>query len=193
MAEERWRLFVALELPAEVRERLGELQRELRRQGLGHLRWVRPEGIHLTLKFLGETPVSRLAAIADALKEAVKGVPPLELGLGPAGAFGDRRGPRVLWVGLEGDLASLQELQRRVELAMVGLGFPREERPFAPHLTLARVPPEAVARSRGQIERALVALPVPRCLLVLREVSLMRSQLQPGGAVYTRLEAFPLV
>lgn len=186
------RLFVAAELPAEVREALAALQAELKRRGLEPLRWVRPEGIHLTLKFLGETPADRLPAICKALAQAVKGVPPHRLSLGTPGSFGNRRGPQVLWVDLKGDLAVLGQLQRQVEEELKAVGFPREKRQFAPHLTIARVRPESARALAARIADLLRQVEPPRGEVGVREISLIRSTLQPGGAVYERLDAFAL-
>ena len=186
------RLFVAVELPEQVREALVALQADLRRRGLGSLRWVRPEGIHLTLKFLGETPSDRLPAIRQALAESVKGVPAHRLWLGSLGTFGNRRGPQVLWVDLEGDLEPLRLLQRQVEQALEMAGFPRERREFAPHLTLARVRPESARALARRIAEALQAVRAAQGEMEVREVSLMQSTLQAGGAVYQQLAAFSL-
>ncbi|MBI1885218.1 MAG: RNA 2',3'-cyclic phosphodiesterase, partial [Chloroflexi bacterium] len=133
---EKWRLFVAVELPPAAKEALVRLQEALRRQGLASWRWVRPEGVHLTLKFLGETPVERVPEVERAVSEAVAGTSAFEMALAEPGAFSDRRGPRVLWVGLSGDVSRLAEVQRRLEERLAATGFPREERPFSPHLTL---------------------------------------------------------
>jgi 2'-5' RNA ligase len=190
--ETSWRLFVALELPPPVLEALASVQAALKAQGLEGLRWVRPQGIHLTLKFLGETPTSRLDELMRALEEATAGTGPLRLALSGLGTFGGRRGPRVLWVGLEGDLQRLAGLQRRVEEAMARLRFPREQRPFSPHLTLARVPEQDSARVAASLERATREVKVPPITMSLSEVSLMRSHLQPSGAIYERVASFPL-
>ncbi|GBD12936.1 RNA 2',3'-cyclic phosphodiesterase [bacterium HR24] len=192
VGRERWRLFVALELPAQVKEGLASLQDDLRSQGLGRLRWVRPEGIHLTLKFLGETPAARVQGIADALREAAAGTGAIALALDGLGTFGNRRGPRVLWVGLAGDLERLSRLQERVEEAMSRLGYPREGRPFSPHLTLARVPEEEMRLCAPLVERAVAKAAVPAVTMSLSELCLMRSHLQPSGAVYERVAAFAL-
>ncbi len=186
------RLFVAVELSQPVREALAELQAQLRHRQLDSLRWVRPEGIHLTLKFLGETPSDRLPVIHEALAESVKGVPPHRLSLGSLGTFGSRRGPQVVWVDLEGDLEFLGLLRQRVEQALTAAGFARERRGFAPHLTLARVRPESARGLAPRIAEALPVVQVPRAELEVRELSLMRSTLQTGGAVYQRLSAFAL-
>jgi 2'-5' RNA ligase len=190
--DERLRLFVAIDLPEDVRESLGRLQADLRRQGLPGLRWTRPEGVHLTLKFLGETPASSLAAIEGALARAVRGTPSFHLALGAPGTFGNRRGPRVLWVDVEGDVKPLQQLQAAVERELAAAGFAPEERGFSPHLTLARVPQPPPPGLAERISRALAAVAAPRGEIEVTEVVLMRSRLQPGGAVHSRVAVFPL-
>jgi len=190
--DERLRLFVAIDLPEDVRESLGRLQSDLRRHDLPGLRWTRPEGVHLTLKFLGETPASSLAAIEGALARAVRGAQPFRLALGAPGTFGNRRGPRVLWVDVEGDVKPLQQLQAAVERELAAAGFAPEERGFSPHLTLARVPQPPPPGLAERISRALAAVAAPRGEIEVTEVVLMRSRLQPGGAVHSRVAVFPL-
>lgn len=189
---EELRLFVAIELEEAALGALGTLQSELRRRGLDGLRWVRPEGIHLTLKFLGETPADRVPAIRQALAGAVKGMPAHTVSLGGLGTFGGRRNPRVVWVDLRGDLETLGELQQRVERALEAAGFPREGRSFSAHLTLARVRPETARELSEAVALAVEAVRTPDGEIPVREVSLMRSRLGPGGAAYERLAAFPL-
>ncbi len=184
------RLFVALELPDEVRAALGRLQEELRPAGAGRLRWVRPEGIHVTLKFLGEVEEKLVGQIEEALAGAVT---PFELRLQPGslGGFGGAR-LRVVWVGLEGDTDELRKLAGQIEEALAPLGFPKERRPFAAHLTIGRVRDEASSEERRQIDGLLRR---HRCALlpsmILTEVTLMRSILGPGGSTYVRLATFP--
>ena len=190
--DERLRLFVAIDLPEDVRESLGRLQSDLRRHDLPGLRWTRPEGVHLTLKFLGETPASSLAAIEGALARAVRGAQPFRLALGAPGTFGNRRGPRVLWVDVEGDVKPLQQLQAAVERELAAAGFAPEERGFSPHLTLARVPQPSPPGLAERVSRALAAVAAPRGEIEVTELLLMRSRLQPSGAVYSRVAAFPL-
>jgi len=186
------RLFVAVDLPGQVREALARLQGGLRSHDLSDLRWVRPQGIHLTLKFLGETPAGRVAAITEALAGAIRGRRRSRLALGALGTFGGRRRPRVLWLDITGDIEHVRELQAAVEEALVEVGFPPEERDFSPHLTLARVPQPGRPGTAERIAQALESVVPPRSEFDVREVVLMRSTLQPGGAVYERLAAFPL-
>jgi RNA 2',3'-cyclic 3'-phosphodiesterase len=185
------RLFVAIELPGEVREALSRLQHELQRRGLERLRWVRPEGIHLTLKFLGATPAEKVPAIEDALGKAVEGLAWHDLALGDLGTFGGNR-PRVVWVDLRGDLEAVRELQDRTEKMLNDLGYEREARGWSPHLTLARVRPETAREVARALATALEGVRAPAGVVPVREVSLMRSTLRPSGAVYERLAAFPL-
>jgi 2'-5' RNA ligase len=185
------RLFVAVELSDEVREALGWLQAELRSRGLEKLRWVRPEGIHLTLKFLGETSAEKVPLIEEALIKAVEAAPAHELALGAIGTFGGKS-PRVLWIDLRGDLEMTLGLQERVDSALAEIGFPRERRKFAPHLTLARVRPDIAHEMAGPLAHAIRAAEPPAAAVAVREVSLMRSILGRGGAVYERLAAFSL-
>jgi 2'-5' RNA ligase len=192
-SEPTLRLFVACELPAEMKARLASLQEALRKKGAPRLRWVRPEGIHLTLKFLGAVPQEKVAAIREALSPTVQGIPPLALSLAEVGTFGGRRGARVLWVSTQGDLESLARLQQRVEEALEPLGFPPERRAFSPHLTLARVPDRAGGDERQTVwELAKTIETPPAPAVIIGELSLMRSILGPGGAVYEQVAAFPL-
>ena len=189
---EQPRLFVAVELDGYVQQALSRLQHELQRHRLLGLRWVRPESIHLTVKFLGETPRDKVASIVEALSSSTAGVAPHELSLGTVGTFGSRNAPRVVWVDLEGDLEPLLRLQEQVERALTPLGFPAEDRRFSPHLTLARVRPEDARAVASPLAEAVAAVQAPNSRIEVRELSLMLSKLGPGGAVYTRLEAFPL-
>jgi 2'-5' RNA ligase len=186
------RLFVAVELPSEALATLNRLQHELQRYVPGGLRWVRPEGIHLTLKFLGETPRDRVPAIESAIGGGLQGVGKHELSLAEMGTFGSRNSPRVLWVDLQGDSSTLLRLQKQVDRALDAIGYPSEKRPFSPHLTLARVKPEAGREVAEPLAEAVRSVNVPAAAIPVREVSLMLSKLGPGGAVYRRLEAWPL-
>jgi RNA 2',3'-cyclic 3'-phosphodiesterase len=190
------RTFISADLPSIARDALGEIQAELIRRattaGLARaVRWTRPESIHLTLKFLGETPGDLVPRLGDRLRGELARASVVALRLSTLGVFPNARGPRVIWVGLAGDLASLGQLQRSVEVAVSPLGFPPERRPFSPHLTLGRVNETASPRSREEIGRlVLETSPPPSVEFVVGEVSLMRSELTRGGAIYTRLDSF---
>jgi len=187
------RLFIAIELPGNVLSALNQVQHELQREpALARLRWVRPEGIHLTLKFLGETPAERQRDIESAISRAVAGVAPFELHVGKIGRFGSRNSPRVVWIDVDGDTDSLKRLQSQIEREVSPLGFPSESRAFSPHLTLARVPPERAREAAVPLDSALPRVVVPPATMTANEVALMKSDLQRGGAVYSQLFAAPM-
>jgi 2'-5' RNA ligase len=184
------RLFIAIELPGNVLSALNRVQHDLQRDpALAPLRWARPEGIHLTLKFLGETPADRRPEIEAAISGAAAGVRPFQLHLGKAGRFGGRNAPRVVWIDVGGETVALSRLQAQIEHGVSPLGYPGENRTFSPHLTLARVPPERAREVAGPLEEALSRVVVPTASMQVEVVSLMRSELQRGGAVYTQLFA----
>jgi len=175
------RAFVALELQPPLRAALEGLQARLRPR-LGELRLVRPEAIHLTLRFLGETTAGQVEALRPALAAAAAGCPSTEVPVAGAGTFPERGSPRVLWVGLELPPAVL-ELQRACERAARAAGFAAEPRPFQPHLTLGRW------RDRApRPELPAVDLGTAR----LDTLVLFRSETRPDGAVYSQLARFAL-
>lgn len=191
-AEQGLRLFVACELPTEATDALAQIQETLRSRVPSRLRWVRPEGIHLTLKFLGSVPASRVREIEERLAGAIDEAFALSLRIGPLGSFGGRQRLRVIWVGLEGDVEELAAIADKVEDALTPLGFPRENRRFAPHLTLARVPDEVPPSERERTADLLPTVEPPaRPSFTVAGVSLMQSFLQPSGARYERLASFP--
>ena len=198
MADGELRLFVACELPDDVREALARVQQDLRRLDPPALRWVRPEGIHVTLKFLGAVPRDRLDPVVEALESAVE---PFELTVTPAEVGGFPSAPlragggarlRVLWVGLAGDVEPLAALARRVDEALAPLGFPAERRPFRAHLTLARVQERASNDDRKRLAELVRGYRLPPCpSMTLTSVHLIQSTLKPGGSVYTGLASVP--
>lgn len=186
------RLFVACEVPDEVKEAIGETIEGLRKKSGPAVRWIKPEGVHVTLKFLGEVPVKKLPAVKLAIQEAVVGHSPFELEFSNIGTFGGREGLRIMWVGIAGDVLRLEALVRAVNAALAVVGFEPERRPFRPHLTLGRVRDEIGTRHRAEIEVAVGKTDVPGVNWRTSQVSLMRSKLGPGGASYEVLATFPL-
>jgi 2'-5' RNA ligase len=189
--EQTIRLFIAIELPPDAlawcTEAIERARRELGTSAAA-LRWVRPEGIHLTLKFLGEVPTSTTAALIGGLSQGVPGMPEFELAIGRAGVFPNQRQPRVLWLGLLGDLAATKAAQERVESAIVPLGFPPEARQFQPHLTLGRVRENARPEQLAAIGRLPSTWPTTVSPpFRVTSISLIQSHLGPGGARYTPL------
>lgn len=175
------RLFVALNLPDGVRRALWAAAAPVRELGL-QVKWARPEGIHVTLKFLGEVPGEREPELRAALGRAAVGGGALSLGVGGFGAFPGIDRPRVIWAGLDPDPA-LDLLQQRVEQQFVPLGFPSETRPFRPHLTLGRAARDARPKACDGLEETLVGLRHRETTLIMT-VDLMQSVLQSAGAVY---------
>ena len=175
------RLFVALNLPPAVREALWAVTEPLRQPGLP-VKWVRGDGIHVTLKFLGDVGEEREAELVAALARAAAGARALPLALGGFGVFPDFRRPRVVWVGIAAEPA-LEILQHRVEREFAALGFPTEARAFRPHVTLGRAAREARPRDFAGLEATLGGLTFAETALV-DAVDLMQSTLQSGGAVY---------
>ena len=181
------RLFIAVALPPAVRAELAALRAALEGAGVPRLRWVQPDGIHLTLKFLGDTPLRRRPEIEAAMEEAGAAGPEHTLSLGGLGLFGGRR-PRVLWAGLDGDVAAVIALAARLDAALAERGFEPERRPLTPHLTLARVPDRAGDEQRRALRRIVEACAAPAPLpLAVDALRLIQSDLTPGGARYRTL------
>jgi RNA 2',3'-cyclic 3'-phosphodiesterase len=179
--DEGVRAFVAFELPESARRAIGDLQARLRPR-LGSIRLVRPEGAHLTLRFLGDATRAQVEALGGPLARAAAVCPRCDVGVRGLGTFPDRGSPRVLWLGLELPEPVLA-LQAACEQAAVAAGFPREDRAFAPHLTLGRW------RER---DRRPDLPPADLGLARVDSLVLFRSELRPEGARYTPLARFPL-
>ena len=187
------RAFLAVELPDEVLAVAGELANALAAVGLQGVRPVRPEGIHLTLKFLGEIDTDSGGLISDAVLRVAARHGDAILELGEVGAFPNYNRPRILWVGLVGDTGPLLHLQKDIDESLVRLGFDREERPFSPHLTLARIRDGTSDIDRQRAVETLRATSLKRDVrMTVRSISLIRSVLHPRGAEYERLASFPL-
>jgi 2'-5' RNA ligase len=179
------RLFVALEIPSEVRENLAALVKSLRAVS-PQTRWVRPENLHVTLKFIGEVAEARLAAVRSALS-SVRSEQPATLEFRGLGFFPDEKHPRVFWAGIKAS-PNLKTLAANIDKAMEKLGIPLEKRPFSPHLTLARFePPRLPEKLRAAIQENAA-----RDFGSLRtgQFHLIESKLKPTGAEYTTLESF---
>lgn len=189
------RTFIAIELDQETRHALYRIQEVLKIERAGrHVRWVAPEGIHLTLKFLGGVDAGMLPAIQQATAQASAGTPRFSLGISGLGAFPNARRPNVIWVGMTGDVQAAEQLADRIDAACASLGFPREIRPFNPHLTLGRVKRDARLGDQQFVGEMVAKVEVGQLAkLQVEQVCVIKSDLGPGGAKYTRLYAVPLV
>jgi 2'-5' RNA ligase len=192
---ETLRLFVAIELPDDVKRGLGMAIESLRSAlGSDALRWVRPEGMHVTLQFLGATPEHRVGKIVATLDAAARGVSAFLLSVGSVGSFGGRQRMRVIWLGLSGGKEPLQELAARLHDALAPLGFAADRAPFRAHLTLARVREDAPPAERQRLHDLLAQLPTPDVpAFRVGHISLMQSTLSKGGAIYRTIASFPLM
>lgn len=193
------RTFLAVEIGARLRAQLASLQEVLREQ-LGHeetkevrIAWVRPLSIHLTIKFLGDTDEALLAPMHDAIEQCVKPHLPLRIPSERIGVFPRVQQPTVLWVGPgerwrhTDDASRLVALHQAVEAACQPFGFPPEGRALSPHLTLARIK-EGQRRVGQELRRTgVMDRPVVLDAVSVRTVTLMKSELRPAGALYTRV------
>jgi len=177
------RLFVAIEIPEDIRAAFGALLKDLR--GIApHTKWVRAENLHVTLKFLGETEAAKLGAVQNALG-AIRSEQPVKLEFRGLGFFPNDQRPRVFWAGMEAS-ANLKSLASHIDHAAHRLGFSLEERPFAPHLTLARFQPPGIA---PKLREAIQARSAQSCgSLTTHEFLLIESKLKPAGAEYTTVQ-----
>ena len=175
------RLFIALTPPPDVQRATWDAFAPLRARALP-VKWVQPDGIHLTLKFLGDVTDERLGELSAALGAAVAGARAITLVIRGAGAFPDPARPRVFWAGVEPDPA-IELLQDRVERVFAPLGFPTEARAFRPHLTMGRAGREARPRDLAGVAEALSGIAL-EASAVLNGVDLIQSVLRSDGAVY---------
>jgi 2'-5' RNA ligase len=189
-----WRVFAALELPPELQQQLARLQNELEAAVPPRsVRWVRSEGIHLTLRFYGDVEPERVPGIQAGLSRAAASTAPMALQVEGVGVFPNAARPTVIWAGVRGDTEPLQRLQAAVEKEAVALGFKPEERAYTPHLTLGRV---NYGWRPGDVRRLMEALALARSRpcgdFTPGHLSLMNTELRAGGSVYTQLSAASL-
>ena len=190
MPPQTLRAFVAVNFSPELRRALAEAIAGLSRATPNRaVQWVKADNIHLTLKFLGDISANDVPKIAEALAASVNSVEPFQFTAAGLGCFPNLRKPRVVWAGVEEDGArKLIALAEAVEAALNPLGYPPEERPFSPHITLGRVRRETPPPDAARTGQAVAAQPAVRYgIESVNAIHLMKSDLQPGGAVYTLL------
>lgn len=174
------RAFVAVQLPIEVKAALNDVSRALEdRVARGAVRWVRPEQMHLTLRFLGDTDATLLPAVQSALDAVAAGRESFTMRLEGIGCFPNARRPRVIWVGLSEEATGLLSLKSALDQQLTPLGWPAEDKPFRAHLTLGRVKDERAVR--GITWSAVI----PHLPVQVDAIHLIESQLRPSGPVYT--------
>lgn len=190
---EQIRSFIAIELSDQLRRELAVLQSKLKTPERPWIKWVEPSGIHLTLKFLGSIAASKTDEVARAMSEAVQEITPFRLTAEGLGVFPNPRRVQVVWVGIGGQVAKLARLHKQLDSRLADLGFAAEERPFSAHLTLARLRREAQPPQRQELGR-LVAETEFKATgdIKVNAINLMKSQLTPQGAIYSRLASAAL-
>lgn len=186
---EQIRSFIAIELSEQILAAIAAIQRDFQKKvPAGVVRWVRPEGIHLTLQFLGDVPADRIKAVAEGVSIGCRGLSPFTVEVGNVGCFPNLTRPRVVWVGVSEPGGLLGRLQRQIQDNMEALGFAPEDRAFNPHLTLGRVGKDAAAGDVRRLGEMVASARVGAIgQMTVGKASLIRSDLKPGGAVYTRL------
>jgi 2'-5' RNA ligase len=192
------RTFIAVELPHSVQSAIAaeqaRVQAHLRQAGApACLRWTAPGNIHLTLRVLGETTPAQRAALTQELGQSAPAWPALHLAVGKLGCFPTLRAPRVVWLGVDGELEQLAKMQAEVETLVQAAGFPGEERAFSPHLTVARARREASRTELRQTGQALASYQAIESLarFTVDHVVYFQSELRPGGSLYTPLAIIP--
>jgi RNA 2',3'-cyclic 3'-phosphodiesterase len=187
--EKSIRAFLAIELPTDIINEIHVIQSRLRKLLPGTVRWVRPEGIHLTLKFFGDVSENDIVKIKGDMEDQVRGAEPFALDVETLGVFPDLNRPRVIWLGMGGDVERLIRFQKSMDQKLHESGFEKENRSFQPHLTLARIKdPKSVIGLAKIVEKMDKDSAGHFDAMGL---TLFRSQLTPGGAVYSKLAWFP--
>ena len=190
---EQIRSFIAIELPDELKLGLSQLEARLKVGKQPGVKWVDPQGIHLTLKFLGSITTDRISEITKAIEEAVQGISPFHLEVKNLGVFPNLRRVQVAWVGISGEVDKLNQLQKRIDFNLARLGFAPESRPFTPHLTLARLRNQASSPERQRFGQLIADTKSEITYsLEVKAISLMRSQLTREGAIYSRINSVKL-
>jgi 2'-5' RNA ligase len=187
--EKKIRTFIAIRLPDTVLHAMGKTQEALKRHHFS-IRWVRPQGIHLTLKFLGDIEEKDVALVGAAMVKACSGIQPFTLRGQGTGVFPNVKRPRVVWAGVTGDVPMLLDLQKCLEDALAEIGFARENRRFKGHLTLGRVKGRLDSGHFGKVLSELDAFTTES--FEVNRLILYKSTLRPQGALYERLVDVPL-
>jgi RNA 2',3'-cyclic 3'-phosphodiesterase len=185
------RCFIAIEIPKTVQEKLIAIQNELRKQiEFGRASWVKPGNVHLTLKFLGDVPKNRIEAVNQALKNVASNHPPFSMQIRGIGAFPNMARPRVIWSSVKSGAKEAAELARDINIELSRCGFPLDNKKFNPHLTLARLKSRINLKPFVEIFRQYDE--IDGATFPVNEIKLIKSQLHPGGSIYTTLQSSAL-
>lgn len=187
------RAFIAIDLPQPIQEAIEKQTSRLRQAaGDGLVRWIPPQNIHLTLKFLGNIAASHMDFLKQLLHQTADSHQPFDVQIGGIGSFPNSKLPRVLWAGVHAP-ADLASLQKTIETGAARLGYEKEARPFSPHLTLGRVRQGIDPRDLQKISSALNGIQIGNIGSArVDAVHLYKSELRPEGSVYTKLFSAPL-
>ncbi len=184
------RSFLAFELPAEIKGIVSRVSGEMKKSPLD-VRWVNVDNIHLTVIFIGSISEDNLAGMDRVVKDVCRNYGPFDISLSGTGVFSSRRNPRVLWIGLAGDIERMSFFRNTLQESLKPFGIKVEKRRFNPHLTIGRF--RKGAKSGVHLDKILLryrTLNSP--VRSISELVLFKSDLKPGGAVYTKLNAWPL-
>ncbi|MFO7555107.1 MAG: RNA 2',3'-cyclic phosphodiesterase [Desulfobacterales bacterium] len=183
------RTFIAIDIPGNILSEIRELQEGIKDYGF-KIRWVRPESIHLTLKFLGDIKAVKINEIAEAISKTVVRYTPISLQAKGVGVFPGIKRPQVLWVGLAGQLEPLVSLQKTLDENLETIGFPMEKRPFKGHLTMGRMKAKIDVKKFGDVLMTFRSFESEA--FTADRIILYKSELKPSGAVYTELASASL-
>ena len=186
--DEKIRTFIAIELDSSLRQALSKAQNELKTSG-ADAKWVRPENIHLTLKFLGPTPTDKIETICQLLQDTANQFAVFEIRLSNIGAFPKIESPRVIWIDINEGKETLKALFKEIEAKLSPLGFPPEDRPFQTHITLARI---RSPLNRINLVDKLKGIPTPALNQRVDKITFFKSTLSPKGPIYEILKEINL-
>ena len=184
------RTFIAIELNPKLQSLLHQIQEDLKKMG-ADIRWVKPENIHVTLKFLGEIPPAKIDELRDVMIKTLEPVRPFSLGLTHLGAFPKIENPQIIWVGATADRNSIQLIAQSLEKNLMDIGFEKEERDFDPHITLGRM---RTSVNKFALTKKLKHFEFPATPLhqLVNQIVLFKSSLSPQGPAYEALAKIDL-
>ncbi|MEK6680597.1 MAG: RNA 2',3'-cyclic phosphodiesterase [Nitrospirota bacterium] len=181
------RSFIAIEIPDELKNDVLEIQKRFKAVS-ADASWTRTDGIHLTLKFLGNVEEKKIEDIKRILEEIARGTQRIKIKIGGVGAFPNQKMPRVLWIGIRNEDGALEGLYKRIDAELSEMGFEKEDRDFKPHLTLGRM--RSQKGREGIIKLLEESKDKELGVFIASDMRLVKSELQPQGAVYTELGRF---